>query len=88
MSSDPAPPVTGMTVSNSNGGTGADVRVSGSAEQAEPSVGLDVGATAKPGQSVTGLRIIQTGPGTGMRITVGGNGPAVGARVNVGTGDK
>ncbi len=73
----------GQSIVNSGGGVGADISVIGSAGQ-EPKTGLDIHADGAPGQSVTGLRIIQNGTGTGMRVTVGGDGPATGVRVTVG----
>jgi hypothetical protein len=74
--------VTGATVYNTGGGTGANMSVTGAAGQ-PPRVGWDIDASGAPGRSVTGLQIIQNGPGTGMNITVGGDGPATGVRVNV-----
>ena len=59
----------------SNGGVGADISVNGAAGQPAP-IGWDIQAAGRPGQSVTGLQVIQSGPGTGMRINVGGDGPA------------
>lgn len=73
--------VTGATIIG-NGGSGADITATGIAGQPAP-VGWDIQASGAPGQSVTGLRVIQNGPGTGMRITVGGTGPATGVRVGV-----
>lgn len=81
--------VTGMTVEgNGQGSAAADVSVTGSTNQSVPPVGLDVNAVGAPGQSVTGLKIIQRGPGTGLKITVGGDGSATGARVTVGAPPK
>jgi hypothetical protein len=78
--------VVGTTIQgDGRGGTGADVSVTGSPNQATPPVGMDVTAIGRPDQSVTGMRIIQNGPGTGMRVTVGSDGPATGVRVTVGT---
>jgi hypothetical protein len=65
-----------------NGGVGADISVTGSAGQ-PPRVGWGIQAQGAPGQSVTGLQVIQNGPGTGMRVTVGGDGPATGVSVTV-----
>jgi hypothetical protein len=75
--------VIGKSIVNSGGGVGADISVIGSGQ--EPKTGLDIRADGAPGQSVTGLQVIQNGPGTGMRITVGGDGPATGVRVTVGS---
>lgn len=76
--------VTGMTIQgNSQGDPAAEFSATGSHNQAAPPVGLDINAVGGPGQSVTGLRIIQNGPGTGLKVTVGGSGPATGVRVNV-----
>jgi hypothetical protein len=78
--------ITGMTIQgNHQGGAAAEVNVTGSANQAKPPVGLDINVVGAPGQSVTGLRVIQNGPGTGLKVTVGGDGPATGVRVTVGT---
>jgi hypothetical protein len=77
--------VTGMTIEgNRQGGTAAEVNVTGSVNQPAP-VGLEINAVGAPGQSVTGMRVIQNGPGTGLKVTVGGDGPATGVRVRVGT---
>jgi hypothetical protein len=74
----------GATIIGNGQGTAADVTVMGSPGQTSPAVGMDISAIGRPGQSVTGLNVIQNGPGTGMHVTVGGNGPAVGVRVSVG----
>ena len=73
--------VVGASIVN-NGGLGGDVSVTGVAGQ-PPRVGWDVQAQGAPGQSVTGLQVIQSGPGTGLRVSVGGDGPATGVRVGV-----
>src|SRR5271168_2028488 len=61
--------VIGARVIN-NGGAGADISVTGAAGQ-PPRVGWNIQAAGSPGQSVTGLQVMQNGPGTGMRVTVG-----------------
>jgi hypothetical protein len=71
--------VTGMTIIG-NGGPGAVINSYGLPGQ--PSIGADISAYGAPGQSVTGLRVIQTGPGTGLKVIQ--NGPGVGLRVTVG----
>jgi hypothetical protein len=65
-------------IQNSGGGTGADISVQGAPGATTPNVGLDT----------NGLRVIQTGPGTGMKVEVGGNGPAEGVRSTVTTPPK
>jgi hypothetical protein len=60
-------------IENSGGGIGADISVQGSQGSASPTVGLETG----------GLTVTQTGSGTGIKVTVGGNGPAIGVRSTV-----
>jgi hypothetical protein len=64
-------------IENSGGGTGADISVSGTPGARTPNVGL----------STNGLRVIQNGTGTGMKLTVGGNGPVIGVRSIVTNGE-
>jgi hypothetical protein len=72
--------VTGTTIiGNNQGGAAAEVLSSGSPRQ--PSVGMDITASGAPGQNVTGLKVIQNGPGTGLRVIQ--NGPGVGVRSTV-----
>ena len=84
--SKPSDVVGAVIVGNGQGGVAADIAVTGTSGQMAPVVGMDIHATGAPGQSVTGLKIIQNGPGTGLRVTVGGNGPAVGVRSTVTSG--
>lgn len=69
-------------VGNNQRGAAAEVISNGLPGQ--PSIGLDVSATGAPGQSVTGLRVIQNGPGTGLRVIQ--NGPGIGVRSTVTVG--
>lgn len=59
-------------IENSGGGVGAEISVQGTPGRPVPNVGLET----------NGLQIKQSGPGTGAKIEVGGNGPAVGVRSN------
>lgn len=61
-------------IQNSGGGTGLDLTVTGQKGATSPTIGLQT----------NGLKIIQSGPGTGAKVTVGGNGPAIGIRSTVG----
>jgi hypothetical protein len=74
------PPVTGLSIANSGGGTGADITALGSAGSSVPVIGKDIQMNLCSGQSATGVSVIQNGPGTGMKVTVGGDGPATGVR--------
>jgi len=70
--------VTGLSiVGNGQGGPAAEI-ISGGGTQSAPSVGMDLNTVAKPGQSVTGVGVIQKGPGTGLRVIQ--TGPGVGLR--------
>lgn len=60
-------------IDSSGGGTGADISVTGTPGATVPTVGLET----------NGLRVTQTGPGTGLKVTVGGDGPAIGVRSTV-----
>lgn len=73
-------------IGNGQGGPAAEIISNGT--PGHPSVGMDVTTTGTPGQSVTGVRVIQNGPGTGLRVIQ--NGPGVGLRstVIVGPADK
>jgi hypothetical protein len=58
-------------IENSGGGIGADVSVKGSQGSTIPNIGLET----------NGLKINQSGPGTGMRLNIDGNGgSAIGVR--------
>jgi len=81
---DPNSVVGATIIGNGQGGPAASISAFGSPGQ-PPAVGASINATGCPGQSVTGLRVIQTGSGTGLNVTVGGNGPATGLNVTVGT---
>ncbi len=73
----------GQHIVSGPGGTGTDISVTGRAGETSPPIGDDVQVTACPGQDATGspLRCSITGEGTGMKVTVGGDGPAVGSKV-------
>jgi hypothetical protein len=71
-------------IGNNQGGPAAEIQSNGTV--GNPSVGADITANGQPGQSVTGLRVIQSGPGTGLRVIQ--NGPGVGMRVTVGQGQS
>ena len=65
---------TATVIDNSNGGVGADVTVHGGGPGSNPVTGFET----------HGLIIRQSGPGTGMRIVVDGNGgPVSGVRSTV-----
>jgi hypothetical protein len=68
-----------------NGQGGAAEEIISNGLPGQPSVGADISVTGQPGQNVTGLQVIQTGPGIGLRVIQ--NGPGVGLRstVTVGT---
>ncbi|MDR3449084.1 MAG: hypothetical protein P4M15_04955 [Alphaproteobacteria bacterium] len=67
-------PPGGTVIQNSNGGIGADISVTGSRDCA-PTTGLDT----------HGLTVVQSGSGTGMKVTVGGGcGLTTGVRSSVG----
>ncbi len=82
MSNDENRVVGAEIIGNHQGGAAAEINSTGTA--LSPSVGADVSVQGQPGQSVTGLRVIQNGPGTGLRINQ--TGPGVGLRVTVGSG--
>ena len=72
--------VTGLNiVGNSQGGVAAEIVSNGLPGQ--PSVGADIRTVVGPGQSVTGVNVTQTGPGTGLRVIQ--TGPGVGLRSTV-----
>ena len=79
MSDKTKPDVVGLDIENSGGGTGMEINSHGT--PSAPSVGAVISATGIPGQSVTGVRVTQNGPGTGMRVVQ--TGPRVGMRVVV-----
>ncbi|MBI5110449.1 MAG: hypothetical protein HZA68_00570 [Rhodovulum sp.] len=69
--------IVGMKIEGQHqGGAAAKIVNSG------PNPALDINAVGAPGQSVTGLSVTQTGPGTGLRIIQ--TGPGTGVRVTVG----
>jgi len=75
----PAPPSSSngspqTVIQNGGGGIGMDLTVSGTPGSPTPTVGLQT----------NGLQVIQNGHGTGMKVTVGGNGPAIGVQSTVG----
>ena len=55
---------TATVIENSNGGVGADITVQGTPGEMRPRVGLET----------NGLIVRQNGPGTGLRVVVGGSG--------------
>ena len=71
--------VTGLKIEGNNqGGAAAEIVNSGGG------TGADINVVGSPGQSLTGLHVTQSGPGTGLRIIQ--NGPGVGLRVGVTVG--
>ena len=77
----PPSQVTGATIyGNDQGGPTADITVMGARGQA-PVLGADISVVGRPGQSVTGLYL--AGPNA-LTITVGGDGPATGMRIQIG----
>jgi hypothetical protein len=67
---------TGMRIDGNNqGGMAAEIISSG------PGPAVDISAAGGAGQSVTGLHVRQTGPGTGLKVIQ--NGPGIGLRVTV-----
>ena len=71
---------TGVEITgNSQGGPAAEVIGNG-----QGGVASEVRVSGCPGQSVTGLRVTQNGPGTGLSVVQ--TGPGVGMRVVVGIG--
>jgi hypothetical protein len=77
-------PVVGLDVNNGGGGVGMDIQSTG--QPGAPSVGLEHIVHAQPGQDVVGMRVTQTGQGTGVRVVQ--NGPGIGMRVGIVIGDK
>jgi len=76
------PHVLGLDVRGDHQGSGnAAYEILSTGTENKPAIGADVTIHALPGQSATGVRIVQNGPGTGMRIIQ--NGPGVGLRVNM-----
>jgi hypothetical protein len=69
----PTEPPGSTVIENSGGGIGAEISAQGTPGSSVPIVGLET----------NGLHIKQSGPGTGMKVEVGGNGgSAIGVRSN------
>lgn len=79
-----APPaVVGYEViGNQQGGVADEVTSQGGPN----SVGRDITVCGKPGQSVTGMRVIQSGPGSGTGERVVQMGPGTGVKITVYSG--
>ena len=73
-------------IGNNQGGVAASFSATGSPGQTTPVIGGESNVKACPGQNAVGTLIIQNGPGTGMKVTAGGNGPAIGYRSTVTVG--
>jgi hypothetical protein len=69
--------ITGLTIDNGGGGTGMTIDNSGGG------TGANVVVNPRPGQSATGVEVIQRGPGTGLEVIQ--NGPGTGLNVTVGS---
>jgi hypothetical protein len=73
--------ITGITIEgNSQGGAAAKIRSNGTPNN--PSTGGDINVTGAPGQSITGLHVIQSRPGTGLSVIQ--SGPGTGLKVTAG----
>jgi hypothetical protein len=66
-------------IGNNQGGAAVEIQSNGSPGQ--PSTGADLKTIIPPGQSGTGLKVIQNGPGTGLKVIQ--TGPGVGLRSTV-----
>lgn len=67
-------------IGNGQGGAAEEIISNGSPGQ--PSTGADINIRAHPGQSVTGMRVIQNGSGTGLRVIQ--SGPGTGIKITIG----
>lgn len=74
-------PIVGHTIEGRGQGGVAEEIVSNGSPKG-PTTGAEINVHGLPGQSLTGVKVIQSGPGTGLRVIQ--NGPGTGMRIKVG----